>query len=63
MGVRRTDADVVVRGAGSRIKTGPLPKLPEDSLGSVRTLEARALPGVFLAAFVGLVVIQVLLRI
>lgn len=55
--------DTVPRGAGTRIKTGPLPKLPEHALGGVKTLEARALPGLFLAAFVALVVIQILIRI
>lgn len=66
VGVRRTEvdgADAVTRGAARRIKTGPLPKLPEHALGGLKTLETRALPGLFLGAFVALVVIQVLLRI
>jgi hypothetical protein len=61
VGVRRTEADVV-RGAGARIKTGPLPRLPEEALGGLKTLETRALPGVFLAAFVALVAVQIFLR-
>ena len=42
-----------------RIQTGPLPRLPSTALGGAKTLERRALPGLFLAAFVALIVVQI----
>jgi hypothetical protein len=54
MEVRRTNAGVV-----QRAPTGPLPRLPQTALAGVHNLERRALPGLFLAAFVGLIVVQI----
>ena len=41
-----------------RIKTGPLPRVAPRSLLGPRTLEARALPIVFVAALLSLFAIQ-----
>ena len=41
-----------------RIKTGPLPRVAPRSLTGARTLEARALPLVFVAALLSLFAIQ-----
>ena len=54
MEVRRTGAGVV-----QRAPTGPMPRLPQTALARANTLERRALPGLFLAAFVGLIVVQI----
>jgi hypothetical protein len=42
-----------------RLSTGPLPRLPPEALVGARTLEAKALPMVFLGALALLVAIQV----
>jgi hypothetical protein len=57
--VRRMEAGEAV--AQRRVKTAPLPKLPTAAFDGPRTLETRALPGMFFLAFVVLLVIQVLL--
>jgi hypothetical protein len=54
---RRTYAEVLQR----RIRTGPLPKLPEYALAGPDTLESRALPSLFIGAFATLVLIQIFL--
>jgi hypothetical protein len=54
MDVKRTNVGVL-----ARVQTGPLPKLPQTALAGANTLERRALPGLFLAAFVGLIVVQI----
>jgi hypothetical protein len=54
MDVRRTSAGTV-----QRAPTGPLPRLPHTALAAANNLERRALPGLFLAAFVGLIVVQI----
>jgi hypothetical protein len=61
MGIRRTDA--LTGTPARRIRTGPLPRLSTRALLGPRTLESRALPGVFIAAFLGLLAIQVWLTI
>jgi hypothetical protein len=58
MDARRTSA-----GALQRVQTGPLPRLPQTALAGANTLERRALPGLFLAAFVALIVVQIWLAI
>ena len=54
MDAKRTSVAVL-----QRVQTGPLPKLPQTALQGANTLERRALPGLFLAAFVGLIVVQI----
>jgi hypothetical protein len=54
MEVKRTSAGVL-----QRVQTGPLPRLPQTALAGANTLERRALPGLFLAAFIGLIVVQI----
>lgn len=56
--MRRTESQV---GTVLRVRTGPLPRVPEQALVGARTLETRALPGLFFGAFVTLVVVQILL--
>jgi hypothetical protein len=63
MGGSRSAAEVgPVASTRRRIRTGPLPRLPEHALDGARTLEARALPMLFMAAFVALVIVQLVLR-
>jgi hypothetical protein len=45
--------------ASRRAATGPLPRVPDSALRGPKTLEDRLLPGLFVAAFVGLLAIQV----
>jgi hypothetical protein len=54
MNVKRTSV-----GVSQRVQTGPLPRLPQTALSRADTLERRALPGLFLAAFVGLILVQI----
>lgn len=55
MDLRRTSSEALRQ----RVKTGPLPRLPAAALKSANTLEARMLPGLFLAAFVALIAVQI----
>jgi hypothetical protein len=49
---------VLVQAPRRRIRTGPLPRVAPGAFGGPRTLEARALPGVFIAALLSLLAIQ-----
>ena len=62
VGVRRAATEAGAT-TGRRHKTQPLPKLPQGAFEGPRTLESRAIPGLLLLAFVGLLVIQVLLAV
>jgi hypothetical protein len=57
----RNTADVM-RARRGRTATGPLLRLPATALEGPRTLD-RTLPGLFLLAFVSLLVIQVLIAV
>jgi hypothetical protein len=49
------------RRRGTGIVTAPLPRVPTEALAEPETLERRFLPGVFLVALVGLLMIQLVL--
>lgn len=57
--MRRGTADVM-RPGRVRASTGPLLRLPSTALDGPKTFD-RTLPGLFLLAFVSLLVIQVLI--
>ena len=45
-----------------RVRTGPLPRVPDAALAGPSTLERRVLPGLLLAAVGGLFVVQLVLH-
>lgn len=49
----------MVRDRRLRLMTGPVVRVPATALRGPKTLESRTLPGLFLLAFVSLLVIQV----
>ena len=59
MDVERGEQD----GEHRRIRTGPLPRLPDNALSDPITLEHRVLPLVLLLGFGGLIAIQIVLRV
>ena len=63
VGGRRATTEAGATTAGRRLKTQPLPKLPQGAFEGPRTLETRAIPGLLLMAFVVLLVIQFLLAV
>lgn len=58
MMVRRT---TVAMGRMTRVRTGPLPKLPSSALSGARTMESAALPKAIVLALGALAAIQLAL--
>ena len=49
-------------GTGRRIRTGPLPRLPDSALADPNAFEHRVLPLALLLSFGVLIAIQIVLR-
>ncbi len=45
-----------------KVRTGPLPRVPDEAFAGPVTLERRVLPGLLLAAVAGLFVVQIVLH-